>query len=256
MRVRSKESLPMVRRGLAPAALLLLSACLRTAAAPGAPSCSPPDAPLLVAFGEIEAAPGAVDTLEVFASTHPGAVDPLPDSCRPAWSLGGGAPATLGARSGVLRVAPDAPDGATFTLSARLGDRVASADVRVVDPARSPLVGAWSQVSATPCGDGSAASPPAEPIRELRFHGDGRFSVTWVPFETYTDYGGMYTYDPGSGRLHLRVERSNFLPDDLDLEGRAELDGRGVLHLADLWLGSRTPGAARSYRATFHRQGR
>lgn len=243
-------------RPLAPVALLLLGACLRPASVANAPACSPPEAPLLIALGEYEVSPGTLDTLEVFSSTHPGAVDPLPDACRPVWSLGADAPATLAPRSGILRVSPGAPDGARFTVSARVADRVASTEVRVVDPAQSPLVGTWSHVGQAPCADPHAASPPEEPIRELRFRGNGRFSVTWIPFESYTDYAGTYSYDPRSGLLRLRVEQSNFLPADLDLEGRAELADGGILHLSDLWLGSRTPGAERACRMTFHRQGR
>ncbi|HEX2189180.1 MAG TPA: hypothetical protein VHG51_09805 [Longimicrobiaceae bacterium] len=256
MRTDRPTPTPRSRRLLAPAALLLLGACLRPAPAANAPACSPPEAPLLVAFGEMEVAPGAADTLEVFSSTHPGAVDPLPGSCRPVWSLGGDAPATIDARSGLLRIAPDAPDGARFAVSARVGDRVATAEVRVVDPARNPLVGTWSQAGETPCTGADSASPPAEPVRELRFRGDGRFGVTWVPFESYTDYWGTYDFDPANGVLRLRVEHGNFVPDDLDLEGRAELAGPGVLYLSEVWLGSRTPGAERACRLTFHRRGR
>lgn len=224
--------------------------------AANAPSCSPPDAPLLIAFGEYEVAPGATDTLHVFSSTRPGAIDPLPDACRPVWTLSADAPATLAPGSGVLRVSPDADDGARFTVSARVADRTASTVVRVVDPARSPLVGTWSQASETACAAPHVESPPEKPIRELRFRRNGRFSVTWIPFESYTDYWGTYTYDPGSGILRLRIEESNFLPEGLDLEGRAEVVGGDVLHLSDLWLGSRTPGAEQTCGTAFHRTGR
>lgn len=208
----------------------------------GAPACSLPDAPLLITPGEYELAPGDTAALQVYSSTRPGAFERLPGSCRPAWSLSEDAPATLGPRSGVLRVSAEARDGARFTVRASLGEREVSTVVRVVDPVQSPLVGIWSQVGRTPCAAADEPAPATDPIRELRFMRNGRFSVTWVPFESYTDYAGSYTYDPASGALRLQVERSNFLPHDLDLDGHAGFDDAGVLNLADLWLGSRTPG--------------
>lgn len=243
-----------VLRPLAPAALLLLGACLRAGSVAVAPACLLPDEPLLITLGEYEVAPGATDTLRVFASSRPGAFDPLPDSCRPTWELSADAPASLGPQSGVLRVRPDARDAEQFTVSARVANRVISTPVRVVDPTASPLVGTWSQVGQARCAAPNEPAPVEEPIRELRFRGDGRFSVTWLPFESYTDYAGTYTYTPASGRLRLHVEQSNFLPDDLDLDGRAVIGEDGVLHLSDLWLGSRTPGAQRACLLTFRKQ--
>ncbi|MEW5927151.1 MAG: hypothetical protein AB1941_06695 [Gemmatimonadota bacterium] len=218
-------------------ALAALAACAGNAV-PAAPPCVPPDAPLLVSPGEYELRPGTVDSVRLHVSRFPGAFEPLPEGCRPVWSLPEGGPAGVDERSGVLRVAPDAPDGTAFPLLARVGGREVRTVVRVVDPARSPLVGTWAQTGETPCG--GAESAPAAPIRELQFRRDGTFGVTWVPFETYRDYWGTYTYDAASGRLRLTVEHGNFVPADLDPDGTAEIED-GVLRLRDMWLGSRNP---------------
>ena len=234
-------NVPRALRFLLPAALLGIAACARGGAASAPPPCILPDAALLVAPGEYELRPGSVDTVRLLASARPGAFEPLPAGCRAAWSLPDGGPASVDAGSGVLRVADDARDGAAFPLLARVAGREVRTVVRVVDPARSPLVGSWAQVGRTPCGAGAAESAPAEPILELRFHRDGRFSVTWIPFESYTDYWGTYSHDAGSGRLRLEVERGNHVPAELDLDGRAEVRD-GVLRLREMSLGSRTPG--------------
>lgn len=244
---------PFVRA--VPSALLLaLAACAHVGAGVRPSACVPPDAPLFVSLGELEVAPGSADTLRVFASSHPGAYEPLPTSCRPVWSLGAGSPASLDAASGVLRVAPDAPDGASIPVLARVGGQAVRAVVRVVDRAASPLAGTWTQVGETACG-GGAESAPADPIRELRFRRDGTFTVTWLPFEAYNDYWGTYTFDRASGRLSLRVEHGNFVPPELDLDGRAEVRDARVLRLPELWLGSRTPDARRACGLRFERRG-
>lgn len=242
-------------RPLLPAALAALAACPRAGVGAGVPPCTLPDAPLLVTPGEYEVRPGAVDTLRVSSSTHPGAYEPLPASCAPAWFLPPEAPATVDARSGILRVASDAPDGTAFPLLARVAGREVRTVVRVVDPAASPLVGTWSQVARVPCDGASGESAPADPIRELRFRRDGRFSVTWLPFESYTDYWGAYTHDRGSGRLRLTVERGNFVPADLDLDGNAEIREARTLQLTGIRLGSRTPDAEPSCGLRFERRG-
>jgi hypothetical protein len=247
-------NVPRALRSLLPAALLGLAACPRGGAVAAPPPCILPDAALLVSPGEYELRPGAVDTVRLLASTHPGAFERLPDGCRAAWSLPDGGPASVDAASGVLRVEAGAADGAAFPLLARVAGREVRTVVRVVDPERSPLVGTWAQVGRTPCGAGAAESAPAEPIRELRFHRDGRFSVTWLPFESYTDYWGTYAHDAASGRLRLEVERGNYVPAELDLDGRAEVQS-GVLRLREMSLGERTPGGEPACGLRFARGG-
>lgn len=237
-------SLDSALRTLLPAVLLAMASCAGNAVPAAPPPCTLPEGALMLSPSvEYELRPGAVDSLRLFVSRFPGAFEPLPDGCRPEWSLPEGGPASLDAGSGTLRVEADAPDGTSFPLLARVGGREVRTVVRVVDPARSPLVGTWAQTGETPCGGAEAA--PAEPIRELQFRRDGTFGVTWMPFESYRDYWGTYTHDAASGRLRLVVQGGNFVPADLDPEGVAEVEG-GVLRLRKMWLGSRNPtGAAR-----------
>ncbi|HEX8274322.1 MAG TPA: hypothetical protein VF615_16920 [Longimicrobiaceae bacterium] len=239
-------------RTLLPAILLAMASCAGNAVPAAPPPCTLPEGALLVSPGEYELRPGTVDSVRLLVSRFPGAFESLPDGCRPAWSLPEGGPASVDARSGVIRIAPDAPDGTAFPLLARVGGREVRTTVRVVDPARSPLVGTWAQTGETPCGAAEAA--PAEPIRELQFRRDGTFGVTWMPFESYQDYWGAYTHDAASGRLKLMVQGGNFVPEELDLDGVAEIKG-GVLRLREMWLGSRTPGGAPRCGMRFERPG-
>jgi hypothetical protein len=233
--------------------LLLLGACSPALHGEEEQACELPDVPLLVTPGEYEVAPGTTQTLQLFSSARPGAFERLPPPCRAYWSLSDGAPASIGAATGTLIVAGDAPDGLGFTVIARLAGRDVTTSVRVVDPGESPLVGTWRQRGEVACM-GSEERVVPEPIRELRFRRDGGFSVTWNPFESYTDYSGTFAYDAARGTLRLTVTQSNSLPPELDLEGRAELGGDGVLRLRGLWLGSRTPGEERGCGMIFERQ--
>lgn len=238
------------------ALLLLLAGCAHARQGGAAPECVLRDFPLVVALGEHETAPGAVDTLRVREYRGHFGPHELPAGCRPVWSIASGAPATLSPATGVLRVDPRAADGATFPVSVRVAQQTAETTVRVVDRARRPLVGRWTEVARTPCGAGAEEPPGETPLRELIFHGNGSFSVTWTPFESYTDYWGTYTYEPRTGRLRFWVEGGNRLPPQRDLDGRAMLEGEDELHLADLWLGSPSSSSRPACGTTFQRQGR
>lgn len=91
------------------------------------------------------------------------------------------------------------------------------------------LVGMWRQEDAE-CG-------MALSIRELEFHSDGSFSVTWRPFETYHDYWGRWRLDEAGRTLHLTIERANYTPTDFAGDGRITLSDV-VLDLGDISLGS------------------
>ncbi|MBC6981313.1 hypothetical protein [Caulobacter sp. 17J80-11] len=103
------------------------------------------------------------------------------------------------------------------------------------------LVGTWTQTQAFSCKGadfrtGEESWIAKEPLRELIFHADGRFDVTFVPFETYVDYWGTWKAGP-RGRLELTVENGNRIPNRLDLEGRFRIGRDGELQLTDMWLG-------------------
>jgi hypothetical protein len=97
------------------------------------------------------------------------------------------------------------------------------------DDAALKIVGTWRQSDAE-CG-------PAQPVRELIFEADGRYSVTWLPFETYRDYWGRYHYDPRAMRLSLTVEGGNYNPPDRALSGEARV-ADGALTLRGISLGT------------------
>ena len=141
-------------------------------------------------------------------------------------------------REGLLSIDDDAPHGAVFVVTADVenGRRLLSTDVHIYDPARNPLIGTWREVSQIDCATGEEV-PVERPIGELRFRADGRVSVTWVPFETYVDYWSRYRLTE-SGDLSLSTEGGNFLPQDVDLEGRFTIDESGDLLLQEMWLGS------------------
>jgi hypothetical protein len=159
----------------------------------------------------------------------PAGTPDLPLHCVGDWSVSG--PATLSADRRTLRIAPDAPIGSIVVVSARHGDEPLALRLRVIGRDEVVLTGRRSQQAIEGC------SVP-DPISELEFHGENRFSVTFRPFESYRDYWGTYAFDAATGGLRLTVEGGNFVPPGLDLEGRAEM-ASGRLVLRDMFFGSR-----------------
>jgi hypothetical protein len=96
------------------------------------------------------------------------------------------------------------------------------------------FVGVWHQNEAE-CG-------AAEPVRELVFEADNRFSATWLPFEVYKDYWGTWRYDASTHVLTLAVENGNHVPSDLVLSGEVSADAH-QLTLGAISLGSPSHGA-------------
>lgn len=133
--------------------------------------------------------------------------DTIPTGCSVRWSVTG--PATIG-NSGLLVVAADAAPGAAVLVSAQVDTLVARQSVQVVDPSPNPLAATWTQDEPPTCANGSR--PDDAMVRELVFRRGRTFSVTRVPFESFRDYWGTYTYDVSTGRLELVVENGNNLP--------------------------------------------
>lgn len=173
--------------------------------------------------------------------------DPVP-ACV-AWSV---APIDAGAaidpETGVLLIDEETPHGATFLVSADVeaGRRVLTIEVFVYTTDANPLVGLWREHAQISCGrDGEdVALPEHGGIGELAFRADGRFGVTWTPFETYQDYWGTYDYDAAAGTLSLAVEGGNYVPPDVDGEGNVALEEDGALALRGLFLGSPADGGS------------
>jgi hypothetical protein len=217
---------------------------------------TPEQGALIISSGEIEVVPGETQTLQVLFTTRPGAYDPLPDTCRVRWSLSANSHATVD-DAGRMVIAAGAPLGSTFGLVATLADgRTAHSMVRVVRRGEGSLVGTFREVGRSACRGGRELVPP-EPVRELVFHGDGRFAVTWTPFETRQDYWGTFVHDAARNTLTLRVESNNYLPRDLDPQGTVEFEGDRRIRLRGMWLGSAPRRVERpACVQVFERQGR
>jgi hypothetical protein len=172
---------------------------------------------------------GAVVKVTPAVDRAPAGTADLPLKCTSGWSVTG--PATLSADRTSVTIAPDAPAGAVVTVGFRHDGKPVEKRFKVVAKDEIVLTGRYGQRSLEGCS-------ATEPVRELEFQPENRYSVTFMPFETYRDYWGAYSFDPATKRLRLTVEGGNFVPPNLDLEGEAELT-EGRLRLKDLFLGSR-----------------
>jgi hypothetical protein len=93
--------------------------------------------------------------------------------------------------------------------------------------------GCWSEIKQIECETGDEFEPE-ETIGELRLKSDGGYSITWHPFESYTDYAGSYVVNEAQGTITF---------DHMDAPG---FDGNGFyliresgdLELTDIWFGS------------------
>lgn len=193
-------------------------------------------------FEPLERPQGASISLEASWTDRPGAFQPVPQRCVTHLKVSPAGLATLGADGASIRVADDAPSGALITITGRVADQTLEAQVRVVTPADAPLSGTWRQTSSS-CAGG-------EPVRELVFKAGGRFSLTWMPFESYRDYWGIYSFDPATGAFSAQIESGNRRPAHLDLVGSASFEG-DILILDDLWLGDPARMSAEAERCTY-----
>lgn len=134
--------------------------------------------------------------------------DSIPVNCAVRWS--GGPGATIN-ESGLVTITSDAVPGSRVTARAQVESLVAEAHVLVVDPAPNPLAGMWTQSVGPACED-DFFHPPEAVVRELIFRRGGTFAVTRVPFETFQDFWGTYSYDGSTGRLTLNIGGGNNVP--------------------------------------------
>lgn len=178
---------------------------------------------------------GATVRVTPMVDKSPAGTEELPLRCTTDWSVTG--PATLSPDRTAVSIGADAAVGATVTVAFRHLGKPVGKQFRVVARDEVVLTGRYSQRSLEGC-------QAPEPVRELEFQPENRFSVTFLPFESYRDYWGTYSFDPATRRLQLTVEGGNFVPPNLDLEGEAEL-AEGRLRLSGLFLGSRD-GSAQS----------
>jgi hypothetical protein len=153
-----------------------------------------------------------------------------PIDCTEDWAVSDPALASVSDDRQSLRIAEDARAGTVLTISYRGGGHIVRRSIRIVGRDELVLTGIRAQSRVEGC------DAPAK-IGELEFTEDGRFAVTFMPFETYKDYWGRYSFDPATGALAMNVEDGNYRPDGLDLEGSAGVDSKGRLLLDGLYLG-------------------
>lgn len=178
-------------------------------------------------------APGASLSLKPWFTTRPGVMLPVPAACLEEVALSG--PATLEADGRTVTINADAAPGAAVQVEGKVGEAGLSGRILVYVEEAQPLVGRWSQPEAACADEG------AEPVRELIFHPDGTFSLTWTPFEIYRDYWGTYTF--ADGLLTLIPEDGNHMPPDAAFSGEVELGG-GTLNLPTALFGTPAQGIA------------
>jgi hypothetical protein len=163
----------------------------------------------------------------------------IPVDVAATWSVSPDDGATIDPDTGALTIDPDVPSGSGFTVSAVVADgqHMVTADVHVYTPEGKPFVGFWREVAQRSCDDGTEIDP-SSPIEELVFAADGQLAVTWQPFESYVDYWGTYAFDLDAGTVELTITSGNFVPNDVDGQGRFMFDEAGKLVLIDMWLGT------------------
>ncbi|MGZ9100155.1 MAG: hypothetical protein ACXW3O_10660 [Brevundimonas sp.] len=156
----------------------------------------------------------------------------VPLTCFSRWTSSNPAVSVAPERKRVV-IGPDATPGQDVEITGTLGSRTVRTRFRIA-PAEGPvLTGFWSQASVD-CG----GPVPRDPLRELRFNSDGRFAVTFVPFEVRQDYWGSVEFDPAAGRIGFAVERGNTtMPADLMLKGRARVEDDGRLAMEGVYFG-------------------
>jgi len=143
----------------------------------------------------------------------------------PVWAVRPDSGIVLDSRSGRLVVGRNVRHGSLYELSATLGKyRVYPNRLYVYTKAGNPFVGTWTDMK--------------EEVLEFILSVDGRFSVTFQPFEAYRDFWGEYRYDPEKRHIVLTVTGGNSIPLDRDLEGGFFFDAEGLLHLENIFFGT------------------
>jgi len=152
--------------------------------------------------------------------------------------------ATINQTTGEFHVDKSTPHGTMFTVKADVygGKRIITAKVYVYTPEANPFVGLWKEDARLDCNSGQWTQP-ANAINELKFKANGRFSVTWIPFEIYIDYVGNYSFDLKSGKISMEIEDGNYVPPDFKGSGTFEMEGANTIVLKNIYLGTKERGA-------------
>ena len=102
-----------------------------------------------------------------------------------------------------------------------------------------PWTGCWIELARLDCESGQEFEPQ-EPIGEFRLTPNGRYSVTWTPFETFVDYAGQYKVSEEDGTIKLNLE--DRAPAGAKGQGTFSITDQGDLLLEGIWLGDRHQG--------------
>jgi hypothetical protein len=162
----------------------------------------------------------------------------IPVNIATTWSVGPAGGAGIDPAKGELAIDGSVPSGSQFTVSATVEEdrQAVTAEVHVYTPEGNPFVGFWREEAQLACDDGEEVAPALR-VEELVFAADGQFAVTWQPFESYVDYWGTYAFDLNAGTIELTITSGNFVPGDVDGQGRFKVE-EGKLVLTDVWLGT------------------
>jgi len=101
------------------------------------------------------------------------------------------------------------------------------------EDADMPWSGCWKEIGRIDCESGTEFEAD-DAIGELRLLPNGRYSITWHPFETYTDYLGRYTINPAEGTITFEYDAAA----GFDGDGSYSFRENGDLELNDIWFGS------------------
>lgn len=164
----------------------------------------------------------------------------VPLRCFSEWASSNPAVTVAPERQRVV-IGRNATPGEDVEITGTLGSRTVRTRFRIAAAEGPVLTGFWSQASVD-CG----GPVPRDPVRELRFNSDGRFAVTFVPFEVRQDYWGSVAFDPAAGRIGFVVERGNAVPVNLMLKGQVRIEDGDRLALDGVYFGGldRAPPAA------------
>jgi hypothetical protein len=154
------------------------------------------------------------------------------------WSVQPTEGVSIDPRTGMLVVDGDTPHGSVYTVYADIerGRKTLELTINVYTREGNPLVGVWGETGQILCGTWEEVTP-VEPIGELAIGANGELTVTWHPFEIYTDYHASYTYDLGQDTFSFETTTGNYIPPDLDTSGWFSIDEQGRLILTDIWFG-------------------
>jgi len=147
------------------------------------------------------------------------------------WTASPAGLVTIAKDGGSLAVAENAKPGVDVTLAMKYCGRPVSRTIRIVGKTEPVITGRWGQESITCTGE-----TPQEPIRELIFKDTGDFSITYAPFESYTDFWGKTDVNIPAGTLALNVEDGNHLPTGGKFSGAMSLTTDDKLVLDGFFL--------------------